>query len=47
LGNSDEAEAEPRNSRFQDLYKTIGEVHLVCLLVDAETIEIKAIYSDG
>jgi hypothetical protein len=41
LGSSDETEAEPRNPRFQDLrdlYETTGEVHLVCLLADAEAI---------
>jgi hypothetical protein len=40
-GSSDETEAEPRNPRFQDLrdlYETTGEVHLVCLLADAEAI---------
>jgi hypothetical protein len=43
-GSSDEAEAEPRNPRFRDLrdlYETTGEVHLVCLLADTETISFE------
>jgi hypothetical protein len=39
-GNEDE-EDEPRQPRFQslnDIYNITGEVHLVCLLADAENI---------
>jgi Reverse transcriptase (RNA-dependent DNA polymerase) len=48
-GSSEEAEVEPRNLRFQDLrvlYETTGEVHLVCLLADAETISFEEAVRD-
>jgi hypothetical protein len=48
-GSSDEAEAKLRNPRFQDLrdlYETTGEVHLVCLLADAETISFEEAVRD-
>jgi hypothetical protein len=48
-GSSDEIEAEPRNPRFQDLrdlYETTGEVHLVCLLADAEAISFEETIRD-
>jgi hypothetical protein len=48
-GSSDEAEAESRNPRFRDLrdlYETTGEVHLVCLLADAEMISFEETVRD-
>jgi hypothetical protein len=42
--SSAETEVESRNSRFwdlRDLYETTGEVHLVCLLADVETISFE------
>jgi hypothetical protein len=44
--SSDEAEAKHRNLRFRDLYETTGEVHLVCLLADAETISFEEVVRD-
>jgi hypothetical protein len=51
LGSSyeDEAEAEPRNLRFwdlRDLHETTDDVHLVCLLADAETISFEEAIRD-
>jgi hypothetical protein len=45
-GSSDEAEAEPRNPRFRDLYEITDEVHLICLLADAETISFEEAVQD-
>jgi hypothetical protein len=48
-GSSCEAEAEPRNLRIhnlRDLYETTGEVHLVCLLANAETISFEEAVRD-
>jgi Reverse transcriptase (RNA-dependent DNA polymerase) len=45
-GSSDEAEAEPRNPRFRDLYETTGEMYLVCLLADAKTISFEEAVRD-
>jgi hypothetical protein len=48
-GSSDEAEAELRNPRFQDLRdlcETTDEVHLVCLLADVETISFEEAVQD-
>jgi Reverse transcriptase (RNA-dependent DNA polymerase) len=48
-GSSNEAEAESRNLRvwdLRDLYETTGEVHLVCLLADAETISFEEAVRD-
>jgi hypothetical protein len=41
-----EDEQEPMNPRFRDirdLYEIIDEVHLVCLLVDAEIISFEEV----
>jgi hypothetical protein len=38
---SSEDEQEPMNPIFWDLYETTGEVHLVCLLADAEIISFE------
>jgi hypothetical protein len=48
-GSSDEAEVEPRNLKFWDfwdLYETTDEVHLVCLIIDAETISFEEAFWD-
>ena len=48
-GSSEEAEAEPRNQRYRDLrdlYDNTGEVHLVCLLADAESISFEEAVRD-